>query len=122
MGLAIADLPRQQAGGSLAEPFTVLHYTSTEEMFTKLLKLIHSLELDKIIVGVSEGLMALEIKNFIAALKNQVTVQIEEFDETLTSKDANELAKEAGIKRKKRKSMEDAYAATLMLQGYLDSI
>ena len=113
MGLAKAD-------SSLAEPFTVLHYRSTDEMFTKLLKIINSLELDKIIVGVSEGAMAFEIRNFIKALEKQVNITIEEFDETLTSFDARQLSKHKS--RKSRREREDAYAAALMLQGYLDNL
>ena len=116
MGLAIAD-----SDAKLADPFTVLHYSSTEEMFTKLGKIINSMQLATIVVGVSENQMAIEIKNFVKALEQQTKIKIEEFDETLTSHDANLLAKEAGIKRTKRKSMEDAYAAALMLQGYLDN-
>ena len=41
-------------------------------------------------------------------------------DETLTTSDAQTLSREAGIKRIKRKSLEDAFAATLILQSYLD--
>jgi len=43
-------------------------------------------------------------------------------DETLTTRRSQELSIEAGIKRKKRKALEDAYSATLILQSFLDSI
>jgi len=46
---------------------------------------------------------------------------VETFDETLSTYNAQRASIEAGMKRKKRKDMEDAYAATLILQGYLDS-
>ena len=46
---------------------------------------------------------------------------VETFDETLSTHDARRVSIEEGMKRKKRKGMEDAYAATIMLQGYLDS-
>ena len=45
----------------------------------------------------------------------------ETFDETLTTKEAQRLSLEAGLPRKKRRGMEDAFAATLMLQSYLDN-
>lgn len=107
--------------GTLAGPLKVIRFSSSNEMFAKLVQVINSDQYQKIIVGVSEGDMAEEIKNFIKALAKHTSVPVEEFDETLTSKDAQELSLQAGVNRKKRKQMEDAYAATLMLQAYLDT-
>ena len=42
-------------------------------------------------------------------------------DETLSSHDAIEMSVASGMGRKKRKEMEDAFAASIMLQNYIDS-
>lgn len=99
---------------SFAEPLKVIHVDSFEDAVSKVRKEIEIEKPNKIVVGISEGEMAEESKEFAEKL-GAVT-----FDETLTSKDAQKLSIEAGIKRTKRHQMEDAYAASLMLQGYLD--
>jgi putative Holliday junction resolvase len=49
-----------------------------------------------------------------------ISIPVVTFDETLSTKEAQILSKEAGIGQKKRHQMEDAYAATIMLQNFLD--
>jgi putative Holliday junction resolvase len=101
--------------GTLAEPFRVIRVGSFEDALIKVKASIESEKPDKVVVGISEGEMGEESKKFAMELG------AETFDETLTSQDAQRLSREAGISRKKRKGMEDAYAATIMLQNYLDS-
>ncbi len=108
IGLAISD-------GPLAEPFKVIRYKNKESVVEEIKKIIEYENIEKVVVGVSEGEMGEESKNFAE------NFNAETFDETLTSQDAQFLSQEAGIGRKKRKEMEDAYAATIMLQNYLDS-
>jgi putative Holliday junction resolvase len=108
IGLAIAE-------GSFSEPWKVIRVSSFDDAVQKIKKEITTEKFDKTVVGVSEGDMGAESKKFAEEL-GAVT-----FDETLTSKDAQKLSIEAGINRKKRHKMEDAYAASLMLQNYIDS-
>jgi len=107
VGLAIAETP-------LAQPMGVIRYSTPGELQIKIKRVIEDSDIDKIVVGVSEGEMAKESEEFAKSLG------AETFDETLTSFEAQRLSIEAGIKRKKRREMEDAYAATVMLQNYLD--
>lgn len=109
VGLAIAE-------GSLAAPFKVLSVESFDDAIEKVKKLLQVLQVEKAVVGVSEGEMGEEQKEFARVLG------AETFDETLTTQDAQKLSIEAGISRKKRRGMEDAYAASVMLQNYLDQI
>ncbi len=108
------------ASGFLAEPLEVFRYRDEKELFDKIRKLVEREKIEKIIVGVSEGKSAQKSKNFAKKLKEFVHIPTEFEDETLTSEEANKKAIEAGIKRSKRKSMEDAYAATIILQNWLD--
>ncbi len=113
IGLAIAD-------GSLADPMSVVRYTDTKTLVDKLIKIIEENGIGKVVFGVSEGEMAKESKNFSLNFGKIVKIPVETFDETLSTQDAQIRSREAGIGQKKRHQMEDAYAATIMLQNYLD--
>lgn len=108
IGIAIAE-------SGLSEPFKVIRVVSFEDAVNKIQAEIEIEKPEKVIVGVSEGMMGEESKRFAD------TIGAETSDETLTSLDAQTLSREAGIGQKKRREMEDAYAASIMLQNYLDS-
>lgn len=108
--------------GTFAEPLKVIRYKDTKTLEAQIKKLIEDEKIDKVIVGISEGEMGEETKEFAEAIQPFISTKIEFYDETLTSKDAQRLSQEAGIPQKKRHQMEDAYAATIMLQAYLDNI
>ena len=113
IGLAFSE-------GKLAEPFGVIRYSDTKILEEKLKKIVEENRIEKVVVGVSEGQMADETKKFISVISHKLSVQIETFDETLTTHEAQELSIKANIKRKRRKELEDAYAACVMLQLYLE--
>jgi len=113
MGIAIAE-------GSLAEPMKVIRYKDTEVLSEDIKKIIEKEGIEKVVVGVSEGLMGEESKNFSLNFGKIIDIPVETFDETLSTQDAQALSREAGIGPKRRHQMEDAFAATIMLQNYLD--
>lgn len=102
--------------GSFAEPFKVIRVENFPDAVYKIKKEIENEKPERVVVGISEGDMGEESRKFAKEVGGLT------FDETLTSKDAQKLSIEAGISRKKRHQMEDAYAASLMLQNYLDSL
>ena len=110
IGIAIAY-------GPLAEPYGVI----TLSELKKLKELVESEKVEKIIVGVSEGKMGEESKAFGLKLEKDLNIKVEFQDESLSSIDAQRLSIEAGIRQSKRRNLEDAYAATVMLQNYIDS-
>lgn len=114
IGLAIAD-------GKLAEPLMVLKYKDEKELVKRIKTEIEKGKIEKVVIGVSEGKMAVETEKFIRRLNKEINIPVEEFDETLTSRDAQSLSIQAGINRKKRREMEDAYAAALILQNWIDN-
>lgn len=103
-----------------SEPLKVLRISSKKEALSKIHEAVIVENPDKIVVGISEGEMAIESRTFAKELQKYIEIQVDTFDETLTSFDAQNLSRVAGIGRKKRKEMEDAYAATIMLQNYID--
>ena len=114
MGLALSD-------GPLAEPYKILRYEDIEILSDRIAKLVGDLRIEKVVVGISEGKMAEETKEFTKNLEEKLQLPVVLQDETLTTHEAQDLSIKAGIKRKKRRSMEDAYSAALILQSYLDS-
>jgi putative Holliday junction resolvase len=115
VGLAMAE-------DRLAEPYKVLRIKNYGEGVKKVLQVIKELQIDKVVVGVSEGRTAKKTKEFLSTISNQLSaIPIELHDETLSTQEAQKLAIEAGLKRVKRKNLEDAFAATVMLQDYLDN-
>lgn len=104
-----------RAEGSLAEPWKVIKVDNFEEAVAKVLQVLKVLQVGKVIVGVSEGKMGKESEKFAER------IGAETFDETLSTHEARDLSIEAGIGRKKRYEFEDAYAACVMLQSYLDN-
>ena len=113
IGLAIAE-------GSLAEPLVVFRPKNHEELFSAISALADDEKIEKIIIGISEGKMAEKSKDFARELAEYVNIPIEFEDEALSTYDAKRLSIEAGMNRKKRRKMEDAFSATLILQSYLD--
>jgi|SRR3989344_3724540 len=116
IGLAIGD-PENR----LAEPFRILRYEDIKIMVEGIKKIISENKIDIIVIGLSEGKMAEETREFGKKLQKEFIIPVEYQDETLTSHDAQLLSIEAGIRRKKRKNMEDAYAAALILQSWFDT-
>ncbi len=108
------------ATSKIADPYTVIRYKNNELLFKTILEIAEKEKIQKIIVGISEGETAVKTREFIEGLKKEINIPIEEFDETLTTFDAQRLSMESGMRRSKRREMEDAIAAAVMLQNYLD--
>jgi putative Holliday junction resolvase len=109
VGIAFAD-------GLLAEPVEVVHYSNSEELEKRINELTEKYAAEKIVVGVSEGEIGAESEKFAKSIGAETS------DETLSTQDAQRLSREAGIPQKKRRKMEDAYAAAVMLQSYLNKL
>lgn len=115
IGLAVSN-------GKLAEPFQVIRYKDFDKMIAHVGRIVEKQKIENIIIGMSENEMGEEIKKFGSTIQqfNNLTT-VEYFDETLSTHDAIEMSVASGMGRKKRKEMEDAFAASIMLQNYIDS-
>jgi len=116
VGLALAD-----DNVKLAYPLSVLRFKERSDLEEKIKAVVEKEEIEKVVIGLSEGVFRREIEGFGAALKKKLNIPVVFWDETLTTKEAQTLSIEAGIKRKKRKALEDAYAASIILESYLES-
>lgn len=113
IGLAIGEEETR-----LAEPYTVIRLDRQSEIFNKIERIISENEIEMVVVGISEGKMSEVTKRFAEKLGKLTNVKIVFQDETLTTFEAMKLSKEANLKRVKRKKMEDAFAACLILERY----
>ena len=107
IGLAISE-------GMLAEPWKVVKVNDFEETIEKTLQILKELRVDKVVVGVSEGEMGKESKRFAKRIEQKFLMR--RFPPIL-------LKSFQGGKsgKKEKKNLEDAYAASVMLQSYLDN-
>lgn len=109
------------SSGVIAQPLGVLKVSSKDEAIRKIKEAVRQEGAEKIVVGVSEGKMKEEQLEFAQDLSQELDIPVESWDETLSTKDAQSLSFLAGVGRKKRKTMEDAFAAAVMLQSFLDA-
>ena len=92
IGLAIAD-------GPISEPWKVIRIKSFEDAIQKVLSAFAEVsadkQVDKVVVGVSEGEMGKESKKFSQGLSQSLKIPVETSDETLSTQDAQRLSIEA---------------------------
>lgn len=111
IGLAVSD-------GLIARPLGVIRGKSWQKEIQNLCQLE---KIDKIIIGISEGQTADKTLEFVNLLHTLVLVPTETWDETGTTQEATKGMISTGKKRSRRKKIEDAIAAALILQSYIDS-
>ena len=89
--------------------------------------LIEEYEVDKVVVGLPKNMNGTigprgEASQYYAEeLRKRFGVQAILWDERLTTVAAERVLLEADVSRKKRKKVIDKMAASMILQGYLDS-
>lgn len=120
------DYGRSKIGIALSEerlafPLVVLRVSSLTETIKKIIKIANEENVDKIVVGISEQNMLREQRKFVQELGKVAGGKVLSWDETLSTKEAQRLSRQAHLPRKKRKELEDAFAAAVMLQSYLDA-
>lgn len=112
-GLRRIGLARSE--GTLAAPWKVIEGLNLNDLLQK-----EAASFDKIVVGMPEGKMGKLVKKLVKSLKAS-GFEVAEADETLSSQMAGSLMIELNIPRKKR-AVNDAYSAAIILQNYLDNL
>jgi putative Holliday junction resolvase len=123
IGVAISD-PQ----GLLAVPLTVVNNEGEDATIANIVKLAEQYEAERVVIGLpyslngNLGQQASKVTAFAKNLSQHTRVNIQLWDERLSTKAADRLMSEAGTKRNKRKQQRDALAAAFILQGFLDSL
>jgi putative Holliday junction resolvase len=121
IGVALSD-----PTGILASPFTIIERASDEQAIAAIADIIQEQGAVLIIAGLPrslsgvEGLQAEKVRAFIEKLRDKVAVPVEFRDERLTTVVASRLMQDVKTRKGRKKQHQDARAAAVILQGYLD--
>ena len=118
IGVAMSD-PQ----GILASPLTIIRRTDEPSDINAILAIIDQNQVGAVVAGLplsmkgSIGSQAEKVQGFVQELSGHTKIPIEYRDERLTTVEAQRLMK---MTKKGRRDRDDAVAAALILQEYLD--
>ena len=121
IGVAVSDLM-----GITAQGVKTIRRESIKKDMEELKNIIKEKEVIKIVSGLPKnmngtlGPQGEKVIKFCEKLKEETKLEIEFWDERLTTVAAQRSLIEADVSRQKRKKVIDMLAAVLILQGYLD--
>jgi putative Holliday junction resolvase len=110
----------------LASPLTIIDRRDERQDVETIVGIINQYQVKQVVVGLPRsmngniGKQAEKVKDFIQKLCCHTEVSVEFRDERLTTVLAKRLMQDASTKKSKRKARDDAVAAALILQGFLD--
>ncbi|MDA1044382.1 MAG: Holliday junction resolvase RuvX [Verrucomicrobia bacterium] len=122
VGLALSDI-----FSDFASPFDVLQVKSRKQLLADIQAICKEHDVTSIVVGKPLNMdgsfspMTESAMSFARELARATGLNVETWDERLSSVGAEREMIRADLSRKKRKSMIDKLAAQAVLQGYLDS-
>jgi len=120
IGVALSD-----PGGMLASPLTIINRRDERLDIGVITDIVNQHQVKQIIVGLprsmdgSIGKQAEKVQTFTQRLCQQTEVPVEFRDERLSTVSAKHLMQDVS-KKTRKKARDDAIAAALILQGYLD--
>lgn len=122
IGLALSD-----ETGTIAQPLEYIAGGGVAAVSREIARICAERQIGKVVVGVPlrlDGKASEQTERtlaFIAALRRATTVPVAEWDERLTSVQAERALLEGNVRRSERKQKIDKVAAQIMLQSYLDA-
>ena len=122
IGLAMSDLMH-----IIAKPFKTIKNHNSNDIFIEIEKIIEENNIGKIIVGLPLTLkgeyskQTEKVLSFVDKLKIHVEIEVDTYDERLSSFQAKKSLIHQGVKTGHNKEQIDQTAAAIFLQGYLDN-
>ena len=125
VGVALSD-----PTGLIASPLEIIEREREDKLrktFSRIEELIEEYKVTKIVLGLplnmdsSEGERVRKTEEFKEALERRTGLEIVLWDERLSTVEAHDIMTEAGVKGIDRKKFVDKIAASIILQGYMDS-
>ena len=122
-GIAISDLLCSIVGST-----TVIHSRKDEKTLEEIKKLVAEHDVGSIVMGLpknmngTEGLRAELCRSFAELVRQETGLEVKLWDERRTTVEAHNILSEHNYHGKKRKNTVDAVAASLILEGYLNSL
>ena len=134
MSVAALDLGRRRIGVAVtdaaamgAHPIGVVERRSMKRDLEAIAAMLRDREVTTFVIGLplnmdgTEGPAARVARLFADRLAAEFKVQVEMFDERLTSFEAEERLKGMPVKKGARKPAIDAIAATVILEGWMEA-
>ena len=112
--------------GILASPLTIIDRQDDSVAVEAIVRIIDQKGVELIIVGLPVtmdggiGAQAEKVNTFAHTLRNSTKVPMEFIDERLSTFSAKQLIREAGSRKRRGKKPDDAIAAAIILQRYLE--
>jgi putative holliday junction resolvase len=125
IGVAISDELQLTA-----RPLTTIRRKNRryEQVVERIRELIAENEIATLVVGLplsmdgSRGAAVERVERFISDLRRGVSIPIVTVDERLTSREADQILREMGVGLRERRARSDEYAASVILQDYIDEL
>ena len=121
IGVAVSD-----ELGILATPLTVVRHSNWREDIARVLEIARREDVVGIVVGVpyyldgTESEQTRKVKRFIERLRERTDLPIYEWNEALSTEEAEARLRQAGRKRRPGEAV-DAQAAAVILQEFLEA-
>jgi len=121
IGVAVCD-----ELGMTAQGLATIARKNRQQDLEEIAGFIRTYNVEKIVIGYplrldgTEGIQCEKITKFASLLESAFSLPVIKWDETLSTKEAEEILIRANMRRDKRKNIVDRVAASLILQGYLD--
>lgn len=123
IGVALSD-----ELGLTAQVLTTVIRKSRRRDVGSIAALVKAYGVEKIVIGYplrldgTEGIQCEKVLRFARRLEAALDISVIPWDETLTTKEAEEILARSGVQPKKRRAVVDRLAASLILQSYLDAL
>lgn len=116
--------------GLTVQPLEVIERASPDADGKRICELLNERSVAKLVVGLplrgagEVGIQAEKVRVFVAQLqavmrRENIEVEVVEWDESMTTHEAEAKLREAGVRRARRGSKIDAMAAAMILESYL---
>lgn len=123
VGLAVSDPTRM-----LAQGIDTLVSKGRKQDLEAFARIVEEREITEVVVGCprnldgTSGEMTVYAERLAEELRERIGLPVHLWDERLSSAQAERALIEGEVRREDRKGRRDQVAATLILQGYLDSL
>ncbi len=122
IGVAVCD-----ELGMTAQGVATIHRKNRDADIEAIAALTRQYGVERIVVGYplrldgSEGIQCEKVNRFCRRLEARVALPLVLWDETLTTREAEGLLRDRGVRPERRREVVDRVAAAIILQGYLDA-
>lgn len=114
--------------GLTGQALTTIAWKNRNQVLNAVADLVRNHDVEKIVIGYplrldgTEGIQCEKVRRFARLLEARLSLPVIQWDETLSSRTAEDILIQSGVRREKRKKIVDKMAAGIILQSYLNSL